>query len=277
MANHYAERLLQQLAEYKARELAGIAEAEGARTGELSSAPYVLPHEHRKANILPSIHDRFWAEFDAQTPPVALDPDFHHLDSGQAMAFNLFFPFVHAGGVDPRLLRALGIAAKDDYVASFCKVPDPDDDTRSDFYMEARPGRLIFFDVKLSQDDLGRRSGDEALSPELAPEYEALLREHVDAKWLEPANLAANEQMMRKLSWLCRHPDSGLVFIFPRANERLMESEERLKHIVSKSLAPRIAILYLEYLVERILRLVEGDQALREHFLHFRAKYVVAP
>jgi hypothetical protein len=80
--------------------------------------------------------------------------------------------------------------------------------------------------------------------------------------------------VLSNLSYLGRHPDSGLVFIFPKANERLMTADETIKKIVSKRLAPRVAILYLEYVVARILTSVDDDETLRRHFLDFQAKYI---
>ena len=56
-----------------------------------------------------------------------------------------------------------------------------------------------------------------------------------------------------------------------------MEAGKAIKQIVSKTLAPRTAILYLEYVVERILAAVGDDVELREHYLGFREQYIGVP
>ena len=175
--------------------------------------------------------------------------------------------------MDKRLLSVLGIPA-DDYEGRFGKVLDPAEDTRFDFYMEATSGRKIFFDLKVSEAGFGSCADDEPHRDKLERHYRPHLNEYVDAKWLEPATFFENYEVLRNLSYLGRHVDSGLVFIFPKANQHLTDAETAIKRMVSKRLAPRVAIFYLEYLVERMLEAVGDDEALRSHFLDFREKHI---
>jgi len=191
-----------------------------------------------------------------------------------AWAFKLFSFFVREGGVDPRLLQVLGIPRETRYEGHFGKVLDREEATAFDFYMEGESGRRIFFDLKLAETGFARGADDERHRYGLERLYRPHLQEHVDEKWLEPATVLAHYEVLRKLSYLGRHADSGLVFIFPRANKHLMAAETPIKQIVSKRLAPRLAIFYLEYLVERILAAVADDESLRRHFLKFRDQYV---
>jgi hypothetical protein len=198
---------------------------------------------------------------------------YDHPAPTRAMAFDLFSPFLDEGRVDARLLKVLGVSGAG-YRGEFDKVLDPEENTRFIFYMQADSGMRIFFDVKLAESGFGGCDDDERHRDALERRYRPHLREHVDAKWLEPAKFSGNAEVMRKLSYLGRYPESGVVFIYPKANDRLKDAEEEIKHIASKSLAPRIAILYLEYLVERILEATADDAALHEHFLAFRDKYI---
>ena len=270
MSSDYSSRLREQLAAYKRLKLI----APGDRVAD-AAVPHthVLDREDYRSNILPLIRERFWSWFDAQSPSIALDAAFHHLDSKQAMAFNLFFPFVSAGRVDRRLQKVLGLAERD-YHARFGVVVDSAEGATFDFYMEAASGEKIFFDLTLSEGEFGSCADDEGQREKLERVYLPHLQGHVDQKWLAPTAFFGNYQVMRKLSYLGRHPDSGIVFVLPKANERLKDAEENLKHIVSKTLAPRVAILYLEYLVERIIAATAGDGSLHAHFLEFRDKYI---
>ena len=193
-----------------------------------------------------------------------------------SLAFDLFSPFIVSGRVDERLLQALGIAATDEYSGELDKVVDPSEGTRFDLYLEGKSGRRIFFDVKLSETRFGAREDDAAQRASFERHCRAHLEEHVDAKWLAPPACFDNHELLRKVSYLGRYPDSGLAFIFPRADASLREAEKTIKQIVSKTLAPRVAIFYLEYLVERILTAVEGDPDLRKHFLRVRDEYILS-
>jgi hypothetical protein len=198
----------------------------------------------------------------------------HNLvDPTRAMVLDLFSPFVKEGRVDPRLLKVLGIA-RGDYRGDFDKVLDARENTRFVFSMEGDAGMRIFFDVKLAEEGFGAAADDERHRDALERHYRPHLRDHVDAKWLEPPKFFGNHEVLRNLSYLGRYPDSGMVFIYPKANDRLKDAEEEIKHIVSKTLAPRVAILYLEYLVERILETTVDDPTLQDHFLAFRDKYI---
>ncbi len=271
MANEYSDKLRQQLAAYKRTVLAGVDHRSGE--DEPDASAHSLPAEAYRANILPGIRDAFWSWFEARAPRIGLHPDFHDLTSSQALVFNLFFPFVRDGRVDPRLLSVLGVAAGD-YAGEFEKVLDAEENTHFDFLMEAKSGEPIFFEVRLAEDGFARGDSDARHLQKLERHYQPYLHDQVDAKWLKPETFFGNYAVMRKLSYLGRYPESGLAFIFPRANEGLKAEEQVIKQIVSKRLAPRVAILYLEYLVERILKETASDPLLHEHFLQFRAKYI---
>ena len=199
----------------------------------------------------------------------------HDSDSPGAIARDLFSPFVDAGRVDSRLLRVLGLDANVVYSASLDTVVNADEGKRFDLVLEATSGRRIFIDVKPSGASFGSCADDERRRAMLKEHYEPYLAIRVDGKWLEPQNFFASYEIMRDLSYLGRYDDSGVAFIFPRLDDGLMKSGMAIKQIVSKSLAPRVAILYLEYLVERILDAVADDESLRRHYLEFRDRYVV--
>lgn len=203
----------------------------------------------------------------------------HPADSTEAMTFDLFSPFVTAGSarIDPRLLQALGVPHDVPYSASFGRKPEDGGDSVFDFYLEAPGGRRIFFDLKLAETAFESCEDNEENRRTLEQHYLPHLIEHVDTTWLLPESFAQHGEILKKLSCLGRYPDSGFVFIFPKANRSLAESENAIKRIVSKSLAPRVAILYLEYLVARILTLTEDDPALHQHYARFKDKYVAAP
>ena len=278
MAKSYSRRLKEQLGSYKKSAHRDVPDGTWrTRKGEDKPYPYILDKGCYEANILPTIKEAFWLWFAEQR--LKRHKYFHHLNSSQAMAFNLFFPLLRNGeDVDERLLKALGVAADREYRAKFEEVLDPEEGTNFDFYLYepggTEVGRRFFFELKLSESKFGSCRNDERHACKLRKFYAPNLDGHVDAKWLEPSTFCANYQVMRNLSYLGRYEDSGAVFIFPKANEPLMKAAGTIKYIASHSLAPRVAILYLEYLVERILEAVAGDEVLTKHYLALRVKYI---
>ena len=72
--------------------------------------PHILPIAQLEQNILLGVRDAFWPY--ARAGDIKLHRDFHRLNSSQAFAFNLFFPFFRPEG-DPRpLLPALELPSR---------------------------------------------------------------------------------------------------------------------------------------------------------------------
>lgn len=268
----YGAALRTRLAAYRERYLTGAGDGRSEHEGD-GCEPQVLAQADYRLNILPQIRERFWTWFDSADPKPSLEADFHRLDSSQALVFNLFFPLVESGVADARLLQALGIIVGGGFHARFDSVVDAEEKTRFDFCLESKSGQKIFFDLKLAE---GRYAScdDEPDRRMLERECRPYLEQHVDAKWLAPDALSVNSEILRHVAYLGRDADSGLVFILPKANERLTESDETIKRIVSKSFAPRVAILYLEYLVERLIAATADDAPLLRHYLELREKYM---
>jgi len=65
---------------------------------------------NRKApvDILSAFRDQFWTWFPQQN--IRLHSDFHHLNSSQALCFNLFFPLLMSDGEGlPSIVKILGL------------------------------------------------------------------------------------------------------------------------------------------------------------------------
>jgi hypothetical protein len=197
----------------------------------------------------------------------------------QALSFDLFSPLIDkdTGDVHPLLPNALGVRGDNVFKGCFGKVFDEDESTRFDFCIEGENGKKVFCDLKSAHGEFGSCTDDEEHLQELERHYRPFLIEHVDARWLEKPAFCRHYEILRKLSYLGRYSNSGLAFIFPKADRKLGEAEEAIKQIVSKTLAPRVAILHVEYLLARLLTLTADDAALHEHFLKMKEKYVPAP
>ena len=96
------------LARYKTDVLGIVGNGTFRWRGEDIPYDHILPHEQGWSNVLDAA--RVLAQrYLPSHPEVLLHRDFHHLNSSQAFAFNLFFPFFEPRGpTSGVLLRALG-------------------------------------------------------------------------------------------------------------------------------------------------------------------------
>jgi hypothetical protein len=103
----YVQALQIHLGRYKAARL-GITDAGIYRhQGRDLSYDHVLPVELRWLNLLETYRAEIRDYLKAR-PQLQLHKFFHHLNSSQAFALNLFFPFFDSGH-GASLVRALGI------------------------------------------------------------------------------------------------------------------------------------------------------------------------
>jgi hypothetical protein len=106
----YDELIKSNLASYKLKRL-GV-EQNGVWKKNNSRYKHILSECLKNLNILETFRREFWEYYESgQLGAIKLHPDFHHLNSSQAMAFNLFFPFMYQNKLFlPLLLDSLDIA-----------------------------------------------------------------------------------------------------------------------------------------------------------------------
>ena len=124
----YQYALKKRLANYKISNL-GI-EEDG--TWRNRPYPHILPQEHYKLNILGTIREQFWNYYESNKSGLNSKKhiNFHHLNSSQAMCFNLFFPFVMDNNrYLPILLDALELPKEGVSEVSFERVLDEKEGT----------------------------------------------------------------------------------------------------------------------------------------------------
>src|SRR4051794_28177256 len=110
----YASALREHLVRYKTDVLR---QTESGKWRNGREYDHILLPENRGLNILTGIREEFWKYFEDQEAtarkPAKLHRDFAHLNSSQALAFNLFFPFLESSRRRREiLLSALGFASE---------------------------------------------------------------------------------------------------------------------------------------------------------------------
>lgn len=278
---NYRERLRAHLVKYKFRVLGVRANAawKGPRTGVLAEQPHLLPAEHLRLNILAPYRERFWAEFEAgraERRSLELHRDFAHLNSSQAMCFNLFYPLVvDRGWAGAFVQQVLGLKDAAPRTLAFEYVEDPQENTHFGFFAQLDSGAKLYFETRLAELGFGTAELGARHREKLASVYAPRLAPLVDAKWLEPEAFYRRYQLMRNLCYLDR-PANLLFLVVPKASESLQQALQVLPEITAGALNGRVRVLYLEDLMERLKTLLRGrDELLKAHYREFRDKYLL--
>ena len=199
---------------------------------------------------------------------VKLHKYFHHLNSSQAFALNLFWPF--AARSPEALAAALGSSAVD--ALQLEHVEDPKEGTNVDVTWLADGGRA-YCEVKLSEREFGGADQDARHMAKLEGRYGPVLRPLLPAEDLRPQRFFKAYQIYRNL-WLAARPGHELDsvwFVLPKANEKLVSQLDSVLGRVGPSLNRRVHVMYVEPILERL----SVDAALGWYARLLREKYAV--
>jgi len=264
----YQRRLRHHLFHYKEYNL-------GIRAKQLGSSPETLPSDLQELNILSRCRKPFRRMIQIN-PLFHLQADFHHLDSSQALCFNLFFPFLQQPKLWKYLLSVLGCEVEEvqrtEFDYSFGRAPE---ETFS-FQFFSATGRLFFFDIKLAESWFG----PSCQSITCAEPSEVSLRHDmvglVSGSLLKSAEVAGLIFFLRKLAYVAGMADSRMVCIYPRANLKLTQAMKLLQDALYPTIRSKLQVVYLEDLLGALLTVLRNDNSeLCAHFENLRQKYVV--
>jgi hypothetical protein len=275
----YADRMRRHLACYK-RECLGV-EEDGIWRRNGRKYSHILPNELHRLNILETIRREFWLYHAAHHAMLALHTDFHHLNSSQAFAFNLFFPFFGLGpsSTPEPMLTELGAGARELRSWSFEAVPDRAEGTTFDFAAQLEGGARVLVEVKLTESGFGRCSPTESHRRKLQKVYAPRLRDKVAEGGLEEDAFFLNYQLFRNVSHLDLGRRDGLVLLVPRANETAWsEAESFLRTLLVSRAREAVCLVAAEDLWEALmLRSTSVQPLARMHLEMLGEKYLITP
>ena len=240
----YQADLKKHLAEYKLQCL-GIGEPGLFQyRGRNVQRHHILPLADPSRNLLEEAEPAASAFLAAH--PHKRHQYFHHLNSSQAFAFNLFFPyFCGEAESASALLRAFGqpgVLSEWEPEA----VPAPDEETNIDVCWTTTDGARTFCEVKLSEADFGKAADDPRHRAKLVDIYSGTLAEHLDPGRLEPAAFFDAYQFNRNVWHMLRADRGRLMFLLPRSNAGLWAQLQTLLLGVVPSTGQRISAVAIE-------------------------------
>ena len=240
---------------------------------------HILPKELYALNILGTIRENFWEYFNSQET-LKMHRYFYHLNSSQAMYFNLFFPFI----MDNKkylniLLDTLELPLKGVSEVSFEKIIDKSEGTNFDFYIGYENGMQMIFEIKLQEKAFASTQNDEEHNKKLKRIYKKRMRNIISTRFHNRMVFFKNYQLIRILTYLGYSDKTRLFFIIPFENKPLENKTAELIHyLVDGKFEDRINIGFLENLVSALVSRCEAEKIplLKKHFDHFTTKYIVA-
>jgi len=273
---NYQDRLLVHLAAYK-RDMLGVSEPGIFRyRGRDVPKDHILPVAEKWLNILEPKR-QLVREYLDQNQAVELHRYFHHLNSSQAFAFNLFIPFFEGGDdAAQMLLSALG---QESGLISWEaeSVPDAAEQTNLDAEWCTADGQRTICEVKLSEREFGTATDDDAHRAKLSELYEPALRGHVSPELLEPVAFFAAYQILRNVWHMLKAESNRLVFLMPRENAEVWAQLEATLAGVRLPARERIAVIAIEDLLGALCVDPDAPQEFREYSQELEGKYLPLP
>lgn len=237
------------LAHYRSKTL-HIAE-KGLWSRNQQEYDHILPKVRQQENILPSIRESFWKYLPAS---VKLHTDFHHLNSSQALCFNLFFSLKSSKQGFALLLDVLGIDDAPEENAQFEFIPDRLEFTNIDFMLPLRSGARVLFEIKYTEK---RFDTVDPTAPKYLEKFDRIYKSRV-GKSLQPEfqeirRFCENYQVLRNVLHLREGLSDTIVFLIPLSNESLTPSHPVIRNCVSNVLKKRVQLVFFEELIPKLL------------------------
>jgi hypothetical protein len=265
----YQNRLVQHLSRYR-RDRLGVARCGTFRHKGVDRAyGHILPRELRWLNI-PEPFRAEVRDYLSREKHVRLHKYFHHLNSSQAFALSLFYPYLSRA--NPSLSIELGVAPAKRWC--FEAVPEPGENTNVDVLLIAEDKAPVYCEVKLSETEFGKGRLDKPHRDKIETLYRPRLDGKVDSKLLTLEAFCASYQILRNLWLAANNPRASVLFLLPKENDNLTSQLDRVLSLVGPELRKRARVVYVEPLLTALTSSAPPRNALAWYAEMLREKYV---
>jgi len=212
---------------------------------------HILPINQNEKNIIAEIRSEFWSFFKLNN--IKLHQYFHHLNSSQALCFNLFFPLFHYDKdfLNYVLTNSMGINNGNIVNCEFEKILDSREFTNFDFYIEHLNEKRTLFEIKYTEKEFATTKGGKGHVMKYERIYKPRLERILKPEFINQDFVFSNYQIVRNLSYI--DENTTVVFLFPKANLDLQYTEKFISEIVLPNYINQVKIIYLENLTLQIL------------------------
>ena len=272
--SQYTKDLQRHLTAYKGLRL-GVREAGiFLHKGKEVRCGHILPKELKWLNVIEPFRSEIRTYLD-EHKDIKLHKYFHHLNSSQAFALNLFFPFFEDGASSSSTLL-LALRVPGELVQWRLEyLPDPDEGTNVDVAWKGPSGAWTYCEVKLSEQEFGQASDDPRHLRKLKKIYGPTLAPLCSGELLEPRTFFEHYQILRNVWLAAREPTASTVFLLPKQNAALWEPLRRVMDALQPSLRARVHIAEVEDVFRRLAHDAKGAPKLRWYAELLSEKYIV--
>jgi hypothetical protein len=264
----YQKRLERHLSYYR-RDYLGVTRCGIFRhRGIDRSYGHILPIELRWLNI-PEPFRYDIRNYVNQQRDFKLHRYFHHLNSSQAFALNMFYPFLTYAKAD--LATALGITPINEW--RFEYIPNSEEGTNVDLFLTLEDKAPIYCEVKLSEGGFGKTTPDSRHKDKIKYIYKPRLYGKVDPSLLIPEKFCSCYQILRNLWLAADDPRASVLFILPQENEVLMNELKVLQQIFP-DIRNRTHVVFIENVIKILAMSVSSKNNLAWYADILRKKYI---
>lgn len=228
---------------------------------------HILPPSRRQENIVPSSRERFWRYATENELVPELHRDFHHLNSSQAFAFNLFFPVFENQPATNVVLDLVGFS-HGPVRWQFEAEPDDEEKTNFDVLGDTGSGRLLV-EIKFTEQEFGTCKLNDGRKDKRSRIYRPRLIGKIPALFLDDGEFSKNYQLLRNLSHL--KPGDRLLLIVPKGNTRTFDQAVKFRDAVLGKWKEAVLVVSAEELIDRLARIPAISTTISE----IRRKYLL--
>ena len=274
----FEELVKSHLAEYRQEQMGidewGIYKNNGKKYG------HIIPEERKLENILPSIRSSF-EQYASQNKSghkhliEKLHINFHHLNSSQAMCFNLFFPLIEHNRYD-LIADFLKIQVNAPVQGCFEKESEKEKDsprrTNFDFFLNWPQCHEIYFEIKYTERYFGKADKDAEHRNKFQTVYKDLVEKssnylkgecHGEDFFLE------HYQLLRNLVHVSPH--STVVFLFPFKNKSIYRQAKHAEAgLLTEEGKAKVRLVSLEDFIAHL----KSSGFRRDYWEEFERKYL---
>ena len=233
---------------------------------------HILPEDRKFWNFFPEVREEAKLALDGQGEPIRWHRFFHHLNSSQVFAFNLFYPILQSRFGSNCLAKITGLESISSQVSGFELIPDPEEGTNIDVALGSSPANRIFIEVKLSEGDFGRARDDDEHRKKFEETYRPRMTGKVQIKGMDEwTEFRRNYQFYRNV--IFADEKTRIWFLIPGAHRSLIQRAERCMRHLAESIQDRVEIVQAEQFFGKLENAVREDLELSSYFKRFREKY----
>ena len=267
MDNGLIKEIKKHLGEYKKNILEIYEDGKWKRNNK--PYPHILPEQYKENNIIDSDYYRKIND-EISSKNIKLHPDFHHLNSSQALCFNLFFPIFFENKFNLLLNKILNndIVEEEKIEKYGFEYIDEEsnEDTNFDLYVKTNRTKY-YFEIKYTEGGFGGAKNNETYENI----YNNIYKEKIRKIFRDVPPIKKffkYYQLFRNLLY----NDGYNIFVFPKDRVDLEKTINDVKKKYCKEeQQKRIVILTIEEIVK--IMLDSNNEEIIDHYKKFKEKY----